>query len=318
MTNGVNISDRVHSPTVSVIIPTHNRGDILRRAIDSVLNQTYKDFELIVVSDGCTDNTDEIVTSYADPRIKFFSHEKSCGASAARNTGIKASTGQYIAFLDDDDEWTVDKLEVQVPVIERSAPKLGLVYAWMEYIEDGRVKCVRAPELRGDIFIEMLDKQAITNSSTLMIRREVLDVVKGFDESLLRGNDGDFIRRISKHFAVDYVPKVLAKINIGHEDRITVNNSKYINAEIFAFEKRLQYFKDDFDRHPCQKMAVYSKIVLSCSKCGKLKKGLNYFKGVLESDITTKQKVLLIYRIWKGAITFYLYKQIHFLPIRKQ
>ena len=123
MTKGVNISGRMHFPSVSVIIPTHNRGEMLRRAIDSVLSQTYKDFELIIVSDGSADETDKVIVSYTDPRIRFLKHDKSRGASAARNTGIRASIGQYIAFLDDDDEWTLDKLEVQVPVIEKSAPE---------------------------------------------------------------------------------------------------------------------------------------------------------------------------------------------------
>ncbi len=102
---------------------------MLKRAVDSVLAQTYKNFEVIVVSDGSTDDTDEAISSYNDPRIIYLKHDRAMGASAARNTGMKASHGEYIAFLDDDDEWVHHKLEVQMPVIENSPANVGLVYA---------------------------------------------------------------------------------------------------------------------------------------------------------------------------------------------
>ena len=127
----------MNNPLVSVIIPTHNRADMIGRAIGSVLAQARSDFELLVISDGSTDNTEEIVDDVQDSRIWFLKHERSRGASAARNTGLRESRGKYIAFLDDDDEWTHDKLEIQLPVIENSPPEVGLVYAWMEYIKEG-------------------------------------------------------------------------------------------------------------------------------------------------------------------------------------
>jgi len=317
MNKNMNTSDSLHSPIVSVIIPTYNRSEMLIRSIESVLYQTYKDFELIIVSDGSTDGTDKIVASYADPRIRFLKHEKSRGASAARNTGIRASIGTYIAFLDDDDEWTHNKLEVQVPIIEKSAPEVGLVYAWMEYFENGKSRRIHAPELRGNVFVEMLDKQAIGGCPTVIIKREIIKNVGYFDESLLRGNDGDYWRRISKQYQVDFVPEVLAKIFIGHENRISVNSHKNINDEIIAFEKRLQFFKDDFDKHPFQKIVVYSKIVSSCLNCGNFNKCFHYFKGVLKSDITFKQKVSLIYKILNSLMSFCFYKTSSIFSYRK-
>jgi len=168
---------------------------MLQLALKSVLAQTWQGkMEILVISDGSTDDTEAVVSSFEDPRIRLLKHETARGASAARNTGLRACRGRYIAFLDDDDEWTPDKLEVQIPVIKNSSPEVGLVYCWIEYYENGRVVDRRCPTLRGNIFEEMLDKQAITNSSALLIRREVLDIIKGFDENLPRGNDGDFIR----------------------------------------------------------------------------------------------------------------------------
>jgi len=126
------------NPTVSVIISTYNRAHLIGRAIQSVLNQTYQDFEVIVVDDGSTDNTEEIVKSFNDPRIRYIRHEKNKGAAAARNTGIKAARGKYIAFQDSDDEWLPEKLEKQMKVFENAPPEAGVVYTDMQRInEDG-------------------------------------------------------------------------------------------------------------------------------------------------------------------------------------
>ena len=116
-------------PQVSVIIPTHNRSEFLGAAIGSVLSQTFQDFELIVVDDASTDTTAEVVASFNDERIKFIRHGMNKGGSVARNTGILNSTGDYIAFLDDDDEWLPAKLSKQIQVLLSSPPEVGCVYA---------------------------------------------------------------------------------------------------------------------------------------------------------------------------------------------
>jgi len=107
--------ERAKNPTVSVIIPTYNRAHLLDRAIRSVLDQTYQDFELIVVDDGSSDPTAEVIATFADPRIYYLRHEKNRGAAAARNTGIEASQGDYVAFLDSDCEWLPKKLLKETP-----------------------------------------------------------------------------------------------------------------------------------------------------------------------------------------------------------
>lgn len=285
-------------PRVSVIIPTHNRGEMLRRAIDSVLNQTYRDLELIVIADGCTDNTDEIVAAYNDSRMKFFVHEKSRGASAARNTGIRASTGQYIAFLDDDDEWLPDKLKAQVAAIEKSPPEVGLVYSWIEYIEDGTKKSIRAPELRGDIFVEMLDKQAITNSSALLIKREVLDAVPGFDEELPRGNDGDFIRRITQYYHVDYVPRVLARIHVEHgKERITRDDKSGLRNAIKAQSVKFLKFGKALSEHPEQAANIYSIIANCYFQLGETRKSLLFHKKAMLTNPWSARLYLRFIRV---------------------
>ena len=115
-------------PAVSVIIPTYNRAEFLRLAITSVLNQTFQDFEIIVVDDASEDHTHEVMNNLNDKRIKYIRHEVNKRVSAARNTGVLHSSGDYIAFLDDDDEWLPSKLQRQVALLEDSTSTCGGVY----------------------------------------------------------------------------------------------------------------------------------------------------------------------------------------------
>ena len=115
----------VRNPIVSVIIPTYNRAHLIDKAIKSVLNQTYQDFEIIVVDDGSTDNTNEVLKNFTDSRIHYIFHTSNLGVSAARNTGIKTSQGEYIALLDSDDDWLPEKLDKQVDVLQNESSEVG-------------------------------------------------------------------------------------------------------------------------------------------------------------------------------------------------
>ncbi|MFC1603526.1 glycosyltransferase family 2 protein [Planctomycetota bacterium] len=300
--NGCSMSEQYEPGLVSVIIPTHNRAEMLKRAIRSVLNQTYKNFELIVICDGSKEHTEEVVESFNDPRIRFLKHETARGASAARNTGIRTARGEYIAFLDDDDEWTPNKLEVQVPAIENSGPEVGLVYAWMEYFHDGELVRKWYPKLKGYIFPEMLDNQAIGGCPTIMIKRNVIGKVGYFDETLPRGNDGNFMRRITKHFEVDYVPDVLARIHIGHEGRISENTRENLKAEIYAYERRLEYFREDFEKHPHQQANVLAKVAMSSFGIGEIRKGLASLSRMFRTKTSLFHKCKLLYLTVRGFI----------------
>lgn len=119
----------IKEPTVSIIIPTYNRSKTIKRSINSVLYQTYDDFEIIVIDDGSSDGTDKVIKEFNDSRIKYVRHELNRGASAARNTGIKLSRGKYIAFQDSDDVWVPDKLEKQMNVFKSSENNFGVVFS---------------------------------------------------------------------------------------------------------------------------------------------------------------------------------------------
>ena len=131
-------------PTGSVIIPTYNRARMVDRAIQSVLSQTYQDFEIIVVDDASTDNTQEVVKEcmFRDKRVRYIKHEKNKGGSAARNTGIKNEHGEYVGFLDSDDEWLPTKLEKQIELFRKRCNSVGAVYCLQYMMDDsiGRIK----------------------------------------------------------------------------------------------------------------------------------------------------------------------------------
>jgi glycosyltransferase involved in cell wall biosynthesis len=145
-------------PQVTVVIPTHNRAEFLHNAITSVLNQTFQCFEIIVVDDASTDNTVEVVNRFAEEKIKLVRHSTRKGGAAARNTGILNSCGEYIAFLDDDDEWYQEKLARQMDVMIKSGPEIAAVYTGYLIVErSSRNICGRMnPSHRGNLYSTLL------------------------------------------------------------------------------------------------------------------------------------------------------------------
>lgn len=204
------------NPTVSVIIPTYNRAHLVGRAIRSVLNQTYQDFEIIVVDDGSTDNTEEVVKSFNDPRIRYIRHEKNRGGSAARNTGIRATYGEFIAFLDSDDEWLPEKLEKQVLIC--SDEQIGLVYTGRKVIDSqsGQVLSKIVPDKEGNVYEQLLERDFIGTCSSVMVKKEALENIKGFDETLPARQDWDCWLRIARNYKVACIREVLVIQKTGH------------------------------------------------------------------------------------------------------
>jgi len=203
-------------PEVSVIMATYNRAHLLGRAIISVLNQTYEDFELIIVDDGSVDNTDKIVKEFSDKRI-IYCRQPHRGAAAAVNRGIQISKGKYIAFLDSDDEWLDEKLQVQVNVFQREPLKTGVVYSGGWLIRDGSRKYVPPPRIakkRGDIREKLFFSFFFISLVTSIVKRECFEKVGSFDEALPSANDRDMWLRISKYFSFKYIPRALANIYV--------------------------------------------------------------------------------------------------------
>jgi glycosyltransferase involved in cell wall biosynthesis len=225
------------TPRVSVIIPVFNRPTAVRRAIESVLAQTFRDFEIIVVDDGSTDATPSEVAAIGDSRIMLFRHERRRGGSAARNSGIQASRAQYVAFLDSDDEWLPSKLHRQLELFAASADRLGLVYAGVEHILANGIVTKYTPRKYDDLACRLLTDNVVGGASVAMVRREVLDGVGGFDEALLSGQDVDLWLRICERFSADFIPETLVRVWESAADRITVDVTALIRGRDVFFEK---------------------------------------------------------------------------------
>jgi len=190
------------TPAVSVIIPTYNRAHTIIRAIESILKQTYQDFEIIVVDDGSTDSTNKVIYSFKDARIRYTRHEHNKGEAAARNTGIKRAKGKFIAFQDSDDESLPHRLEKEVEVLD-SHPQISIVYGNMiRVFEDGYECSMSVPDIgysntkAYNAFISF--KAENIGIGTCMIRKSCFKNMGYFDINLHRFEELDFFIRASR------------------------------------------------------------------------------------------------------------------------
>ena len=199
-----------NNPTVSVIIPTHNRAKMLKRAIQSVLDQTFSDFEIIIIDDASTDASDELVASFKDQRIRYIRHDSNKGGSAARNTGIRSATGKYIAFLDSDDTWLPEKLQLQIQHFENLTTDVGVVYTGLTVIsQNNSVIGNSIPTASGNIQSTIYAENCVGPLSTAMVRRDCLNKVGLFDEDLPACQDWDLFIRIAGVTQFSFIPEAL-------------------------------------------------------------------------------------------------------------
>ncbi|MBW2572599.1 MAG: glycosyltransferase [Deltaproteobacteria bacterium] len=208
-------------PQVSVIIPTYNRGWIIKEAIDSVLAQDYTEFELIVVDDGSTDHTADVLDSYRNV-IKVLS-QKNKGVSAARNRGIAEASGKFIAFLDSDDLWLSQKLSAQIEFFTQT-PDALICQTEEVWIRNGLIvnPKKRHKKPSGMIFEPSL-ALCLVSPSAVMIRRSLLEIVGNFDETLPACEDYDLWLRISCRFPVYRIDTPLIIKRGGHEDQLSAS-----------------------------------------------------------------------------------------------
>ena len=233
------------------------------RAVDSVLAQTYGNYELVIVDDCSSDDTQDVIGGFSDPRIRSFRHDRNRGQSAAINTGIEHARGEYIGFLDDDDEWLPTKLEGQVALLEASSPKVALVYGWMDQVEDssGRLIPTYRNTVEGDIFESSLALSIPGPTIVLLIRASVAREVGGMDESLLRHNDIDLICRISQRYHAAVLPEVVARAHFGHDyERMGEDNPKNLSAAADFLRSHMSKFAGDLSERPRARAAVLRRL----------------------------------------------------------
>jgi len=227
----------MNKPTVSVIIPTYNMARYLPEAIESVLNQSFKDFEIIVVDDGSTDNTKPIIESFQDKIIYLYQSNR--GESAARNLGIKKAHGEFLAFLDADDKWLPDKLNLQVEVFKNN-PTIGMVACGaMGIDESGKFIKQYVPKnfaSHNSLLKALSISQIIPGSSSgVLVRKKCFETVGFFDEKIKIGPDWDMWLRIAKKFNIYFIEKPLVLIRKHRnkpEFRTPINEEHYVSIVI--------------------------------------------------------------------------------------
>ena len=223
-------------PKVSVMIPTYNRAGLLPRAVNSVLNQTLDEYEIIIVDDASSDDTQQIIAGFDDPRIRSFRHETNRGQSAAINTAIRQARGEYITSLDDDDEWPTDRLNLMAAVLDNASPKVGLVYGWRVSVDDSTGEIVKRPRHTYEgyrLFEEVLARGFLIGNGVFMTRTSVAKEVGGYDEDMTLHNDWDFFTRVVLKYDVAVCSAVVLKHHIGHRfgrlsDHITETEAEHI------------------------------------------------------------------------------------------
>jgi glycosyltransferase involved in cell wall biosynthesis len=250
-------------PIVSVIMPTRNRAKLLPRAINSILKQTFKDFEIVIIDGNSTDETKIVVDGYNDPRIRYYLQEIPKNGAQATNEGFEKARGKYIAFLDDDDEWLPEKLEKQVNLLNSLPDDYGMVYCWMDYYNDSG-KCVHQthPILKGYIYKDILVNEKLSGAPTFMVKNSVIKKIGGFDTELILFDDAEFARRVSKYYKVDLISEALVKVYPDHGSLRQSDMSHLAGQSlVYIYEK----YKDDFKEFPVLKSQFYAKTAYAFS-----------------------------------------------------
>lgn len=233
---------------VTAIVTTYKREpEIVKRAVKSILNQTYRGIKVVVVDDspasyGLRENVREEVCKLS-PNIIYVQHEQNMGACVARNTGLKYADTEYVAYLDDDDEWVETKIEKQIKVFNDS--KLGLVYCGnsIKYDTDGRVVSENREFHRGDVFDMLICKNFIGSTSFPLIRTKCIKEVGEFDPLMLSAQDYDLWLRITEKYLVDYVPESLVTYHIHAGEQISANPNKKVQGLERLNEKNMEYLE---------------------------------------------------------------------------
>lgn len=272
---------------VSAIITTHNRSYLLKRAIESVLNQTYSYMECIVVDDNSTDNTREVCNLYPIKYI-YIPKEESHGGNYARNLGIKNASGEYCAFLDDDDYWMPTKIEKQVELLEKKKCECVYCLRLMENIQNGSVVSQKNEGLtykyEGNISKKIF-RHTITSTSCILATKRILDQIEGFDEKLFKMQEYDLLIRISQLSHIYYChgePLVCFTNNQDDGNRISIDPTRLPVAKKYIENKHRLLLKNAglcnrFLHMDWMNSALYFTAIRANNKRDQIKYGFYYY-----------------------------------------
>lgn len=267
-----------NDPLLTVIIPTFNRGWLLKEAVDSVLAQDFFDFELIVIDDGSCDNTPEILYSYGNS-LKVIRQENK-GVSSARNKGIASSSGEYIAFLDSDDFWLPGKLSAQLAFFKNN-PDAFICQTEEIWVKNGRrVNPAKRHKKFSGFFFEKSLELCLVSPSAVMVKKKIFEIVGLFDETLPACEDYDMWLRVNCQHPIYLIDTPLIVKRGGHKDQLSGMHSldKYRIQSIVKIIENSLLSKDQVKaavRTLKRKCRVYSE---GCRKRGRIEEALKYIE----------------------------------------
>lgn len=257
---------------ISVVLPTYNRGYIIEKAIASVIRQTYENWELIVVDDASADDTWKVMEQYKDKRIKYIREEENRGANYCRNAGVRYSHGKYIAFLDSDNYWEKEKLEIQLKEIRSTGDDVALVFCDELIDFEGRQYVFPEHWNYKEMDIgKTLYERNIIDTNTALVKRECFEKAGGFDEKMPRIQDWElFFRLVNKcGYRAVYIPQCLNN-NIIQQNSITKQGKKYVDAifhmlgkypdEFHSIEQIEHHIREAFGYAPEEQAYICGKI----------------------------------------------------------
>ncbi len=235
--------------SISVVVPVYNGEKTIKETLESVLKQTFTNFELIIINDGSQDKTLEVISRIKDSRIQVYSY-LNAGLAASRNRGITRATSEYIAFIDADDIWTSDKLEAQFNALQAN-PDAAVAYSWTDYIDEHSKFLRRGSHLaiNGDILPQLLVMDFLENGSNPLIRKQAFIEVGNFDESLTAAEDWDMLLRLARryHFVAVPSPQILYRISANSMSAKVLQQEaetlKVIECAFNQAPESLQYLK---------------------------------------------------------------------------
>lgn len=235
---------------VSVVIPTYKRSDKIGKAIESVLNQTYNNIEIIVVDDNANfpeerENTKKVVEKYKNERIVYIQNKVNLGGAKTRNVGINKSKGNYIAFLDDDDEFLQTKIEKQMKLMkqkELEKKNVAMIYCYKEIIDtNGNTVWISNVNVEGNCLFEHL-KQCVETTSTWLCKKEALLKVQGFEDVKAHQDNILLIKLLAQGYEIYRVPEVLLKFYLHNGNGITKRNKNYIEYTKYLIQFKRKFY----------------------------------------------------------------------------
>lgn len=296
---------------VSIVIPTYNRAELLKKAVRSLLSQSHQNIEIVIVDDCSTDHTSIVVEEMTDSRILYVKHPVNKGGAAARNTGIARATGDYIGFLDSDDQWLPEKLEKQLQVFRKNTD-IGVVYTGLRVVNESKATRDMTPMFKGDILPKLIQFNCIDTTSSILVKKEFMNKVEGFDPSFPSCQDWDLYLRLAQITHFDYVSEPLVLFFHHSGERITNNKKAVQQGHLFIYEKYKELARQQEEKVYQNFIINITKIILRIGITNQDKEAVKlsrtiFSDGIKDSRVNFKNKVIYFSTFVNLRVLLFLY-----------